>query len=141
MADFYPKVVLALIRVCLLVLLGWGPEALPSDEPAGLEMATGRYEFVVFSFRRGRTILIRHDTATGEVWGLRRWAGEDVFWIDMTEVRLPETDAEEEVVPEAAAAPASTPEGEAAPAEGEAAPPSESSQGAPGDETPRGSEE
>ena len=110
-----------------------------SDESAGLETATGRYEFFAFPFRRGRTILVRHDTTTGEVWGLQRWGRDDALWIDMTEVRPPET--EEEVVPEAAAAPAPTPEGEPAPAEGEAAPASESSQGAPGDETSRGSEE
>jgi hypothetical protein len=139
MADFYPKVVLALVLVCLLVLLGRGREGAPSDEPAGLEMATGRYEFVAFPFRRGRTLLVRHDTATGEVWGLRRWGGDEAFWVDMTEVRLHET--EEKVVPEAAAAPAPSPEGEPAPAEREAAPTSESSQAAPGDETSRGSEE
>ena len=132
MADFYPKVVLALILVCLLVLLGWGREGVPSDERAGFETATGRFEFVVFPFRRGRTILVRHDTATGEVWGLRRWGSFDAFWVDMTEVRLPET--EEEVVPEAAPATAPTPEGEATPA-------SESSEGAAGDETSQGSEE
>ena len=107
-------------------------QALPSDEPSGLETATGRFEFVVFPFRRGRTILVRHDTATGEVWGLRRWGADDAFWVDMTEVRLPET--EEEVVPEAAPATAPTPEGEATPA-------SESSEGAAGDETSQGSEE
>ncbi len=132
MADFYPKVVLALILVCLLLLLGWGREGVPSDERAGFETATGRFEFVVFQYRRGRTILVRHDTATGEVWGLRRWGGDDAFWVDMTEVRLPETETEEEVVPEAAPAP--TPDGEADPT-------SESSEGARGDETSRGSEE
>ena len=141
MADFYPKVVLALILVCLLVLLGWAREGVPGDEPADLEMATGRYEFVAYTFRRGRTLLVRHDTATGEVWGLRRWGGDDALWVDMTEVRLPDTDTEEEVVSEAAVAPAPTPEGESVPAEGEAAPASESSQGAADDETPRGSEE
>jgi hypothetical protein len=134
MPEFYPKVVLALILVCLLVLLGWGREGVPSDEQAGLETATGRYEFVAFPFRRGRTLLVRHDTATGEVWGLRRWGGEDALWVDMTEVRHPGPETEEEVVPEAAVAPSPTPEGEAAPA-------SESSQGAPGDGTSRGSEE
>ena len=136
MADFYPKGVLALILVCLLVLLGWGRQGVPSDEPAGLETATGRFEFVVFPFRRGRTILVRHDTATGEVWGLRRWGGYDAFWVEMTEVRLPEVEEEtdEEVAPEAAPAPAPTPEGEATPA-------SEGSEGAAGDETPQGSEE
>ncbi len=118
MADFYPKVVLALILVCLLVLLGWGREGVPSAEPAGLETATGRYEFVAFPFRRGRTLLIRHDTATGEVWGLRRWGGDEPVWVDMTEVRLPETETE-----------------------GEATPASESSEGARGDETSQGSEE
>ena len=134
MAEFYPKVVLALILVCLLVLLGWGRDGVPSDERAGFETATGRFEFVVFPFRRGRTILVRHDTATGEVWGLRRWGGDDAYWIDMTEVRLPETEAEEEVVPEAAPAPTPTPEGEADPT-------SESSESAAGDETSQGSEE
>jgi len=128
MADFYPKVVLALILVCLLVLLGWAREGVPSDDPAGLEMATGRYEFTAYAFRRGRTLLVRHDTATGEVWGLRRWGGDDALWVDMTEVRLPDT--EEEVVSEAAVAPAPTSEGESVPAEGAA-----------GDQTPRGSEE
>jgi hypothetical protein len=136
MADVYPKVVLALILVCLLVLLGWGGEGASSHEPAGLEMATGRYEFANFPFRRGRSLLVRHDTATGEVWGLRKWGGDDAYWVDMREVRLPET--EEEVVPEAAAAPAPPPEGNA---EGKAGPASERSPGAAGDETSRGSAE
>jgi hypothetical protein len=89
MADSYTKVVLALILVCLAWLLLGGTERERGAAADGSETALGRYEFVLFPLRRGRSLLVRHDTATGEAWGMLRWGGDNGEWIDISEVRPP----------------------------------------------------
>jgi hypothetical protein len=113
MADAYPKLVLVLIVVCLLVLLARGREGSP---PAGPSAAVGRYEFMVYPLRLGRALLVRHDTATGEVWAMKNWDSDELVWIDLTDVRGSADAAE--AMPEEPAVPAPAPAG----SEGTAAP-------------------
>ncbi len=71
-ANTYTKIVLSLILGCLVLLVGRGLGGSDGD--------VGRYEFVMHKLRRGGPLLVRHDSATGESWGLRGFGGRVPRW-------------------------------------------------------------
>ncbi len=72
-ANTYTKIVLSLILGCLVLLVGRGFQGGPGGD-------VGRYEFVMHKLRRGGPLLVRHDSATGESWGLRGFGGPVPRW-------------------------------------------------------------
>ncbi len=77
-ANAYTKMVLSLILVCLVLLVAGGFQGEPDAE-------VGRYQFVLHKLRRGGPLLLRHDTATGEGWGLRGYGGSTPLWVPIHE--------------------------------------------------------
>ncbi len=77
-ANAYTKLVLSLILVCLVLLVARGFQGGPHAE-------VGRYQFVLHKVRRGGPLLLRHDTATGEGWGLRGLHGSQPVWAPIHE--------------------------------------------------------
>ena len=85
-ANAYTKMVLSLILVCLVLLVAGGFQGGPDAE-------VGRYQFVMHKLRRGGPLLLRHDTATGEGWGLRGFGGSTPLWVPIHEASgMPEAD-------------------------------------------------
>ena len=72
-ANTYTKIVLSLILVCLVLWVGRGFQSEPGAD-------VGRYEFVMHKLRRGGPLLLRHDTSTGEGWGLRGFGSSRPVW-------------------------------------------------------------
>jgi hypothetical protein len=69
-ADNVARALLALILVCLLFLLGrtWGGGSAADDESAVVSGSPERFIIRPVSMRRGSPLLLRVDTATGQVW-------------------------------------------------------------------------
>ena len=73
-ANAYTKMILSLVLACLLLLVA-------GEFQGGSDAEVGRYQFVMHKPRRQGPLLIRHDTATGEVWGLRGFGGRRPDWV------------------------------------------------------------
>jgi len=71
-ADNLSRALLALILVCLVVLLLRSGDAEPAPaeptEPVGVRVHGERYDVSMVSLKRGAPLVLRVDTATGEVW-------------------------------------------------------------------------
>lgn len=67
--DSYTKVVLSLILLCLVLLAA-----------QGFLTQVGRYEVEVVKMARRQAIL-RHDTATGQIWRMKNFASDDARWV------------------------------------------------------------
>jgi hypothetical protein len=121
--DSYTKVVLTLILLCLVVLLVHGFSGAPGSAEAtgeGLDAAGGHYEIRIVQQRRGRPTLLRWDTTTGQVWGMKNLMGKDSYWELLDREGPPEEEPPLEDLEEPAEAPAAE-EDEAVAEEGEAA--------------------
>ncbi len=77
-ANAYTKMVLSLILVCLVLLVSRGLQGGPDTE-------IGRYQFVLHKIRRGGPVLLRHDTTTGEGWGLMGYGSPRPVWVPIRE--------------------------------------------------------
>ncbi len=77
-ANAYTKMVLSLILVCLILLVASGFQG-------GADAEVGRYQFVLHKLRRAGPLLLRHDTTTGEGWGLRGYGGLKPVWVSIHE--------------------------------------------------------
>ncbi len=91
--DSYTKVVLTLILLCLVALLVHGfAGASGSAEAIGDEREAGRghYAIKVVAQRRGRPTLLRWDTTTGRVWGMKNLMGEGSYWEPLNREQPPD---------------------------------------------------
>ncbi len=77
-ANAYTKLVLSLILVCLVLLVA-------SDFQDGPDAEVGRYQFVWHKLPRKGPLLLRHDTVTGEGWGLRGLRQAQPVWTPIHE--------------------------------------------------------
>jgi hypothetical protein len=105
--DSYTKVVLTLILLCLVVLLVHGFTGASESAEAvgdGQEAARGHYSLKVVPQRRGRPSLLRWDTATGRVWGMKNLMGEGSYWVPLNREEPPEEEPPPEDPEESAAA-------------------------------------
>ena len=75
-ANAFTKVVLSLILGLLVILVVRGFDGAASGD-AGI----GRYHFELHSLRRYGSVLLRHDTVTGEVWALQKFGQPEPEWI------------------------------------------------------------
>ena len=73
-SNSYTKIVLSLILVCLVMLVARG--SAPESE-------VGRYTFLLHGLRMKGHMLVRTDTVTGEVWGLRNYGSDEPIWLPM----------------------------------------------------------
>ena len=78
-SDSYAKIVLSLILVCLVMLVARGF----SGSERGSESEVGRYTFLLHGLRMKGHVLVRTDTVTGEVWGLRQFGSDEPIWLPM----------------------------------------------------------
>lgn len=104
--DSYTKVVLTLILLCVVVLLVHGFVGASGSGEAigdGREAARGQYSIKVVPQRRGRPTLLRWDTTTGRVWGMKNMMGEDSYWVPLNREEPPDEEPPAQE-PEASAA-------------------------------------
>jgi hypothetical protein len=91
--DSYTKVVLTLILLCLVVLLVHGFAGAPGSAEAigdGQEAERAHYAVKVVPQRRGRPTLLRWDTTSGRVWGMKNLMGQDSYWEPLNREQPPD---------------------------------------------------
>jgi hypothetical protein len=105
--DSYTKVVLTLILLCLVVLLVHGFAGDPGSAEAigdGQEAKRAHYAIKVVAQRRGRPTLLRWDTTTGRIWGMKNLMGEGSYWEPLNREQPPDEEPPPEDLEEPAAA-------------------------------------